>query len=133
MIKYYIVTLDGKAITTGYITQRQEVATIHSIEYFENYTEYINKCNQYQLDPIEEATIEIPQKITNAQGRFWLIDNNLFEQVNNYIMGSGDLKLMTMWEYHTDWYYTNKTLDTLAEHFKVDLKKMFTEAANYPK
>jgi hypothetical protein len=75
---------------------------------------------------------DFPEIITNGQCRMWLIDNNLLQVVDDFIKENNDMKLLTLWEYSTTFYYVNNTLQQLAEHFNIDLKQMFTEASKIP-
>jgi hypothetical protein len=96
----------------------------------------IHDINKIELLPCGERYVvelkwiaDFPETITNGQCRMWLIDKNLFQLVDEFIKENNDIKLLTLWEYSTTFYYVNKTLQQLAEHFNIDLKQMFTEAS----
>jgi hypothetical protein len=96
----------------------------------------IHDINKIELLPCGEKyevqlkwIADFPETITNGQCRMWLIDKNLFQLVDEFIKENNDIKLLTLWEYSTTFYYVNKTLQQLAEHFNIDLKQMFTEAS----
>jgi hypothetical protein len=129
MNRYYTVKLQGKVVSHGYLDNNQVLSTIHEVIYFDNYDQYVHECNINGIDPIDEVVIIIPEKITTAQLKLWLNRSGKLKAVNEFINNSDNEELKIMWEYATEWHYVNEQLQELAQHFEIDLKEAFRQAA----
>lgn len=120
---YYIV--DNKI--TGYLESGQELSTIHPVEYFDNYSEYLHACETHKIEPVDEFEIPIVKEISPAQGRTQLHRLGLFEAVENAVNQAGG-ETAIFWEYAVTWEINSKVLNQFAEAFQIDLKEFFNEA-----
>lgn len=120
---YYIV---DKRIT-GYLESGQDLSTIHPVEYFNEYSEYLNACETYKIEPVDEFEAPVIAEISPAQGRTQLHRLGMFEDVENAVSQAGG-ETQIFWEYATVWELTSPTLNQFADMLQIDLKEFFREA-----
>lgn len=129
-IIYYIVSNKDRVITHGSLASGQELSTKHNITTYDDYSQYVNYCNENDLEAVKKLEEVIPKKINPAQGRIQLTRMNKIDDVKlimNDLHYDNEIKIM--WEWSTEWYYTNPVLQDLAKQIDIDLKEFFIEAS----
>jgi len=126
--QYYIVSNEGKAITSGWLATGQELSTKFNIDLFDIYQDYLDACKGFEIEPTEEVIIEVPQTITPAQGRIMLSRLGKLEEIENMIQYL-DRESQIFWEYALTWNRSNAIVIQLSNQFGFDIDNLFIEAS----
>jgi hypothetical protein len=127
---YYIVHAPDKK-QTGVLRIGKELATIHEVEAYFDYTEYKNRCVELDIEPAEELTYDFSGEkgyISVAQGRSQLRRLGLLGAVETYMKNQADGEEQDFWEYGTRFYRYSPTIEKLGHMLQIDLDEFFAAA-----
>jgi hypothetical protein len=131
--KYYIVTTNGKANASGWLAKGQELSTKRTVDFFDIYQEYVDACVALGIEPTEEVVIEVPQSITNGQGKLQLFALGIYDQVEAMILQAGNEERI-YWNDWDNWRRDSPIINRLApmiwqENTEQMLDEFFIEAS----
>jgi hypothetical protein len=120
-----------KMVTNKYYIKNQgytaDLSNVNQELYQIVKTELLTCGEKYKVDL--QWIADFAEKITAAQLKLWLNRSGKLKPVNEFINQSDNEELKIMWEYATEWHYVNEQLQELAQHFEIDLKEAFRQAA----